>query len=660
MKRKLLVLALAITLVVLAVSGSEWDNYVFIESSRMLCMGVDPYKYFDSVRAYIPSLGPMSIAYSPLMLLLWSPLICTLVKLGLQYPSLPYLWAVKAVPAMFSFLSVLILKKFYKKSAVVALLPIVIVAIYLHGMFDSVTAFFLLLTTALLRKNKDCLAGFSYGLAIASKQHALLALLPLTAFYLRKKSLSKLAKFTFFTLLSMMLVIVLFGALIGNVSEGFKDVIEVMTFHLERPPNGLGFGGFSVISFYSDAMNGYSGNIISATVFRGKASTLHGPITEASLPFLLPSIVLASLIEELEVAIALSYSSYILFSYVGALQHLAVPAFFVPFMSKKGRKLFIVSTSLYALSHVLAFWSIYPIIFEPLFLKIFDLSEIKLSRITDIVLPSWDVALRLFGMVLTSIALVTLILFVAVEFSRRLNFPLVKVLIPLAYVLELIILAIALSSLSFAPEHVILKGENLVAVYAWENIEYPGYRFGDYLTTPEAVPRLGYYSLVLPLAEKLASKFKQENVEALVVAKIDTLRSYQATDLVGALIRKGVKWAWLVILSKNDSYYLEGLTSAPLYQIGELFFIISHNIPLKGYATLPPVLEALNVTLIKLPPIEYPYPLCNDKPLVYLLPLGLDKATIIKVEKVATRYGLCVKVIKRVNVWNANLRALST
>lgn len=656
------VAALVIALIAFLIAGSEWDVYVFIESTRMLCNGIDPYTRFHSIGAYIPSLGPMWIAYPPLVLLLWYPGICTLEMLKVPL-SWPYLWAVKYIPALFALLSAYVLKKYYNKSYAVYLLPVVIVAVYLHGMFDSVTAFFLLLSTALLRKRKYALAGLSYGLALASKQHAILATFAF-AIYLLKKGLRRTITFALTSIIGFVLVIVAYGLLVGNLAETIKDVMEVLLFHLNRPPNGLGFGGFSVISIYSDALNEYSGNIISALVFRGNASVLHGPVTRASIPFLITSILLVSVLFDLEVAILMSYAVYILFSYVGALQHLVVPAMFVPFLDKKERKLFITSTTLYSLSHVLAFWAIFPIIFEPLFLKQFGLSEALISRTADAIFPYWDVILRLSGLVLTSTALVTLIIFIAYMFNKATDKSYAFALVPIMYILELSLLAIMLSQLKVNlnfPEH--FTGTKPVLVYAWENIEYPGYRFGDYLTTPYAIPKYGYYSMVKPLAMKLSEMAKKKNYEVLVVAREDLIRSYQVTDLISALEINGVKWAWAIPIARNDKKYTEGISGAPLNEIERLLSMVRHNIPLKGYATLPPLLNILNVTLIKLPPLDAYYPKCGGKPVVYVIPIGkLDGKTLNRITELAQKYGLCIKEInvKNIILWNVKPSALST
>ena len=664
MKRWVKVALIVTAIAVFLISGSDWDCYVFIESTRMLCKGTDPYMYFDSVRAYIPSLGPMWIAYPPLVLMLWYPGVCILKMLSVPL-SLPYLWAVKYVPALFVLLSAYVLRKYYNKTYAIYLLPIVIVAIYLHGMFDSITAFFLLLSTAMLRERKIGKAGLSYGLAVAAKQHALLAIPAFIVYLLRRKHRwKKTLIFLSASILSFALVILTYGLFVG-IKRSINDFIEVMLFHLNRPPNGLGFGGFSVISLYSDALNGYSGNIISALVFKGSASVMHGPITVASAPFLLVSIIMSSILFDLEEAILMSYVVYILFSYVGALQHLVVPSIFVPFLSKRERRVFIASTTLYSISHVLAFWDMFPIIFEPLFLKYFNLSEIYISRVMDLTTPYWDVALKTSGMVLTAFGLILLILFAMYEFRKAFNRSFIASIIPIMYVLELAILAIMLSQLKVLmkfPSNFV--GHNPVLVYTWENIEYPGYKFGDYLTTPYAIPKYGYFSMVKPLAMKLANEMKKGNYMVLVAARMDLLRSYQVTDLLGALELKGVKWAWAVILSRGNKDYINGIASAPLNEIRYLFFMIKHNIPLRGYASLPPVLRILNETLIKLPPLSAYYPRCeNGKPLVYVIPIGsLSNSTLSNVAKLGDRYGLCIKEIsiKAVKLWNVKPLALST
>ncbi len=656
------IVALALALVSFLIAGSEWDIYVFVESTRMLCNGIDPYTRFHSIGAFIPSLGPMWIAYPPLILMLWYPGICVLKAFRVPL-SWPYLWAVKYVPALFAVLSAYVLKKYYNKTYAVYLLPVVIVAVFLHGMFDSVTAFFLLLSAALLRNRKYALAGLSYGLAIASKQHALLAAFAF-AVYLFKRGLKRTLVFTLTTIIGFLLVMIAYGLLVGNLLETIKDVIEVMLFHLNRPPNGLGFGGFSVISLYTDTLNGYSGNIISALVFRGNASVLHGPITKVSVPFLIVSVLMVSVLFDLEVAILMSYVVYILFSYVGALQHLVVPAVFVPFLNKKERKLFIASTTLYSLSHALAFWDIFPIIFEPLFLKQFNLSEILISRIADTVFPYWDVVLKLSGLVFTSTALLIFIIFAMHMFKKATGKSSASALVPVMYILELSLLAIMLSQLKVNlnfPMH--FTGTKPVLVYTWENIEYPGYRFGDYLTTPYAVAKYGYYSMVKPLAMELAKEAKQKNYEVLVVAREDLIRSYQVTDLISALEIEGVRWAWAIPISKDNEKYIEGITGAPLNEIGRLLSMVRHNVPLKGYATLPPLLNILNTTLIKLPPLNAYYPKCRGKPVVYIIPIGkLDANTLGQMARLGQKYGLCIKEmnVKNVMLWNVRPSALST
>ena len=640
MRRTVVALAI-ISATLFAVSASAWDTYVFIDSSLLLCKGKDPYAFSHWVGAYIPGLGPMWIAYPPLMLFFWTPLICAL-KLASVSLSLPYLWAIKLPSVIALALSAYVAEKIKKGSWVYVLFnPISIAAIFAHGMFDSVTALFLLLSIYFTILNRAGLSGLNYGLALASKQHALIAL---PAFLVAWKKRNEPWKFVASAIVAFTLVVLAYGSLVG-LRNAMDDVMSVFLFHAERPPNALGFGGFAVLSLYGDAFGNYAGNLADATLMHGTATTLHSVVLTASVPAAI-MILIVSFLFELPTAVFLSYTVYILLFYVGALQHMVVPAslLYIAIDDKKIKKMFTVSYLAYASSHLLAFWDIFPMLVSPLALKPFDSWLSMEARLFDVAFPYWDLLLKGMGIVLTLIGLVTLLLTTAKymdSVKRRLG----NLLLAL-YLLEIALLLVLLKGYASASFTSAAKGSELCGIYPWENLEFPGRKFGDFMSSYALPPKEGYFSLVLPITERIARLAKSSNVEVVVIPRIDLIRSYELSDLLSSLIKHGVKWVWGVVISDKIDYYLKGLSSAPPSELSRLAAMIKANTPIKGYFKLGGILGILNSTLIRIQPPVYPYPVLSGKPLVIIIPYEASNTTLAEAIGVFKQAGFVPEVMK--------------
>jgi len=640
MKRTVVALTV-ISAILFAVSASAWDTYVFIDSSLLLCEGKDPYAFSHWVGAYIPGLGPMWIAYPPLMLFFWTPLICALKLAGVGL-SLPYLWAVKIPSVIALVLSAYVAERIKKGSWIYVLFnPISIAAIFAHGMFDSVTAFFLLLSIYFTMSNRAELSGLSYGLALASKQHALIAL---PAFLVAWKRKNKPWRFVAFAILAFVFVILAYGSLVG-LKNAIDDVMNVFLFHAERPPNALGFGGFAVLSLYGDAFGNYAGNLADATLMHGTATTLHSVVLTASVPAAV-MILLAAFLFELPVAVFLSYTIYILLFYVGALQHMVVPAslLYISLSDKKIKKVFTLSYLAYASSHLLAFWDIFPIFISPLALKPFGSWLSMESRLLDILFPYWDLFLKGIGIVLTTTGLITLLLATTKymnSIKRRLGY-----LLLILYLSEILLLLVLLKGYASAISVNAARGSELCGIYPWENLEFPGKKFGDFMSPYAIPPKEGYFSMVLPITERIAQQAKSNNVEVVVIPRVDLIRSYELSDLLSSLIKHRVKWVWGVVISDRLDYYLEGLSSAPPSEVSRLAAMIKANTPLRGYFKLGGILGILNTTLMRVKSPVYPYPTLNGKPLVIIIPYEVSNKTLAKAVAIFKRAGFSPEVLK--------------
>jgi len=625
------------------IAGSAWDTYVFVESSLIFCNGEDPYSYSNWPGAYIPGLGPMWIAYPPLVLFFWAPLVCSL-KL-LQVPlSAPYLWAIK-LPSVLSlvFAAYLINRIESGVGLRAALGAIPLAAIFAHGMFDSITALFLLLSLHYYAAGNSWRSGLSYGLALASKQHALLAL---PALLLAWKKRGSLTGFVLSSVLGFALVLLAYGSVVG-FDVAVKDALSVFLFHADRPPNGLGFGGFAVLGFYGDAFGGYAGNLADATLLHGSAVSLHSVVVSASVPAAI-LILIASLVLDPLKAVFYAYLMYILLSYVGAIQHMVVPALLLP-LAVKDRKLaslFGLSFAAYALAHLLAFWDIFPMVVSPLFLKQFGLWLGYLARLFDLYLPSWDLALKAAGVAFTTLGLVTLLFATSKGLENERRF-LGKALV-LLYIIEMFLLIFMLRDYAQTVPVKEAFGEQPCAVISWENLEYPGRRMGDFLSPYAVPPEHGYFSLVMPIANEIASKARELNLEIIVIGRLDLLRSYEVSDLLSALIAHKVRWAWGVILG-NESSYLDGVASAPTNSLDRLATMLKSNTP--NYFRLGGVLGVLNATMMNIPPPQYPYPTIDGKPIVFVIPYGAPQELVKHAVKILEQSGYHA-IISNVTVAN--------
>ncbi len=654
--KKLVLLAALLSAILFITAGSAWDTYVFVQSTLYLCKGMDPYEFSHSVRAFIPGLGPMWIAYPPAMLFVWSLFVCPLAKLGVPLGPL-YLWAVKAPSVLALVLAAYIAEKFKKGTWYWVLFnPISISAIIAHGMFDSLTALLLLIAVYEIEKKRDLIgSGLSLGLSIAVKQHALLALPAFAYHLLRKHTKREMFLFGAFAFLGFLIPLMLYAALFGT--KALSDTLSVFIFHAERPPNALGFGGFAVISLYGDALGGYGGNLADATLLHGTAVSLHSVVTLASLPAI--AFILLSASFDLPLAISLAYISYILLFYVGALQHMVVPAVLLPITlnNKKLLKAFNVSFLFYSVSHLVAFWDIFPMLTAPLFLRPFNLWLGYLSRVADAFVPGWDLALKVLGIIFTSLGLLVLLYSTSVTFSLKKR--LLAFLLPLSYVLELLVLALMLKSYAVPSLPHVAYGTKLCGVIPWENLEYPGEKFGDFISPYAVPPKEGYYSLVLPIANEIARAARVHDLEILVAARLDLIRAYETSDLLSALISHKVKWAWLVIVGSEEDY-LQGIASAPPSSFNALAKAIKANIPMRGYFELSGILGFLNATLLRLPEPVYPYPTSKGKPVVYVIVLNdVPREYITNVIKALKEEKLEPIILKNVALVNVKLSALS-
>ncbi|ABU81894.1 hypothetical protein [Ignicoccus hospitalis] len=642
----------ALAIIAFAISGNAWDTFVFIKSAILVCEGQDAYSYSEWVGARLPGIGPMWIAYPPLPILLWLPPVCALRALNVPL-SLPYLWAIKLPSVLALITSALVAEKVRRGSwKYVIFNPVSLSAVFLHGMFDSITALFVLLSILLVISNKTVVGGLSYGLALTSKQHSLILLPSLAFSFLKKKDVVSLGKFVIGAFVSFASVILLYGFLTGEGTSSLRDLIAVTVFHANRPPNALGFGGFPEVSLYTDVLGGYSGNLANAVLMHGSAVTLHSVITPVSALYV-PMLLAVSYLFELPTAAFLAYVTYIQLTYVGALQHLVVPATLLPIVlnDKKFVKYFTLSFLLYSLAHVIAFWDIFPMIFSPLFLASFDLWLSKLSRISDVVLPGWDMAFKLSGSLLTVAGLLVLLYatFRLLELKRRA----LGVAFIATYLIEMTILILMLKWYASSSELPAAKlGERLCAVYPWENVEFPGERLGDYLFTKSVPPKEGYFSLVKPITDEVAESAAKGGFRVLVIARLDSLRSYEVSDLLASLTLGGVEWAWGVVVSDEDKYYIDGVASAPLKDVGRLAEIIRRNVPLKGYFELGGILGFLNQTIMKIEVHEYEYPTVDGKPIVYVIPEDASPSSIKEVVRELSEKGLAPVVVTNVEFAN--------
>ncbi len=631
-------LALASLIALAAISGLSWDVYVFIESTRLFLHGIDPYKLSNEPLAYSPGLGPMWIAYPPLPIFLWAvfeiPLVLAKVPLSAWY-----VLAIK-MPSILSLIgSTYVVKKMGGNWKWVLFNPISIVAIFIHGMFDSIVAFFLLVTIYFLIKENDSLkGGLAYGLALATKQHALLAIPPLMGYFYKKKDYKGFVAFVLGSVFLFTIVTLIYSSMF-NFTD-INDLLKtIFMFHAKRPPNGLGFGGFAVINFYGDTFSYFTGNTAVGLYMRGTTVALSSVVDKAGLPFLIAFFATAfmGLIE----GIFIVYLSYILLSYVGAVQHLVVPAVIagIALNNEKDilKKLFFTSLFFYATEHLLAFWDFFPMIVEPLFLKSFGLWSGLLSRVFDVYTPAWDVFLRTYGIVGTSIALITLLTFVTLYYSEKLRREAIF-LIPSLYILEIILLGLLMNTLTISSptSQEIIHAKKWCLLVPWENLEYPGHKFGDYLSS-FAVPLYGYYSFVMPIAKKLVSSVEHRCNLALLV-RLDLFRGYQYTDLIAEIMKKGLTYAWVIVLSNNTSY-INGIASSPTVQLNRTFHIVVRNIPLAGYFKMGGVMGFMNNFFHFIKPKVYKgYLTEHGKPIIFVI--GKPSKSLLDLAK---RYNIVLK-----------------
>ncbi|ALU12790.1 hypothetical protein EYM_07590 [Ignicoccus islandicus DSM 13165] len=613
--------ALLTLLIALAsISGQAWDDYVFIESARLLLQGKDPYAYSDSIKAYVVGLGPMWVTYPPLPLLLWalsiSPLV--LLKVPLSYLYLLFIKLPSIVSILFS---ITIAKRMNANWKILLLNPIVITSIFIHGMFDSIVAFFLLLALYFLISGKVEYGGIAYGLALSTKQHAILALLPILFYIYRKfESLRMILRFGLMALGTFVLIILLYSSIFGfsNLEALFRSIF---LFHSHRPPNSLGFGGFAVLNFYSDALSGFTGNTAVA-LSMGSVVELYKVIDKASLLFIPSYLILSIIIRDPFEGVLLAYLVYILLSYVGAVQHLVVPAVLYTFayqsspLLRRYSKLLMYAFILYSIQHILSFWDLFPMVVNPLFLKSFGLWLAKVSRIIDYVFEYWDVVLRIIGSISLSLAFISLVSFIVMYFKDHRRYA--SYLVIGSYILELIILIALAPSLTHHNEmngNEIVEAKGWCLIVPWENMEYPGQMYGDYMSK-FAVPIYGYYSFSKPIADKLVHELKGKcNIG--ILARLDLFRGYEYTDLISSLIQNKVKYAW--VLSPNN--YIDGVGSTSPNSFKRLLEVIRVNTPVNGYFKLGGILDILNETLGLFKDITYydGYYKYNGKPLLLIL-----------------------------------------
>ncbi len=598
MRQKKLTTAIALfSLLLLAlVSGQSWDNYVFIESARMLIHGKDPYAYANSVKAYAIGLGPMWVTYPPLPLILWSLSLLPLVLLKVPLSAF-YVLFVKLPSIMAVALSALIIRKMGYDWKWVVFNPIVVTSIFIHGMFDSIVAFLLLLTLYLIEENKLNLSALAYGLALSTKQHSVLALFPIALYLYRKsKSIKEVVAFVLISLTTFGMIVLTY-----SIRFGLKDlpalINSIFLFHSHRPPNSLGFGGFAVLNFYSDALSNFSGNTAVA-LSMGSTVNLYKIVDRASLLFIPAYIILNLVMTNPFEGILLSYIVYILLSYVGAIQHLVIPAIFASVILSKSElkkrtiRLLLLSFTLYSIQHILSFWDLFPMVLNPLFLKSYGLWLGKLSRIADHYVPSWDIVLRAIGVSSLIVALLSLISFVIIYMKDK-GKPKIGYLIVAFYILEILILVALAQTLrpnsgSLQVSDGIIKSDKWCLVVPWENMEYPGYKFGDFLSK-YAIPIYGYYSFIKPLAEKFVEKIKGR-CNIAILARLDLFRSYEYVDLLSAIVSNRVEYAWVISINN----YVAGTGSSARNCFERLMSVVRTNVPLSGYFELGGVLGLLN------------------------------------------------------------------
>ncbi|UXD22910.1 hypothetical protein IPA_09540 [Ignicoccus pacificus DSM 13166] len=620
---KKIVLGLTLLLILAIMGGSAWDTYVFIESTRLFVKGIDPYVFYNDVRAYLPGLGPMWLTYPPLPLFLWAPFIAPLVYLKIPLSWL-YTLAVK-IPSIIALLaSVYMIKKKNGKWVWVLFNPIAIATIFIHGMFDVIVAFFLLFSLLNIDERKE-LSAISFGLALATKQHAVLAAPAFLAYFLKKKDFKNMIKFFLIAALAFAMVILAFEAIFG-----FNDISyllkSVFLFHTKRPPNGLGFGGFAVMNFYADAFDHYAGNTAVALYMGGHASVLSKIVDKIAL-LMIPAVLLALKLDPLT-ATFLIYLDYIALSYVGAIQHMVVPmvlAGLVLAKDDKLRKILLYSFTLYAIEHVLVFWDFFPMFLSPLFLKQFGMWMAYISRLSDTFFPYWAMLLRAFGVVVTSAALALLLIFLTLYYKEKFAFRFSGLIIPTLYVLEILLLAIFMSGVTgHVAVHHPSQAKGWCLLVPWENSEYPGYRMGDYLS-PFAIPTpLGYYSYVYPVAEKVIKDLKGR-CNIAILAREDLFRAYQYVDLLSVIMKYNMTYAWVITSNKN---YLEGLGSGP-YQT--LIPTILSNIPYKKMFRMGGIMGFMNLTFNFLPPISYQgYYKVHNRPVIFVWNINPNDLITIK------------------------------
>ncbi len=628
--RRTVALAIVIAIALSILSAQSWDTYVFIQSAIDFIHGIDPYTTARSgaAKTLIQGMGPMWYVYPPLPILLWSLLILPLTLLSLPLSPLYYL-AIKLPQILSTFL----LSKWNEERKWYILLgPLTLAVTYIHGMFDAVAALLLFLTYMYLKKDTG-ISGFIYGFALMTKQHTILALPAISGYLIKNKGFKELLKFLVMTSLSSILVISIFYA-VGGSLDGMMKI--VLGFHFKRPPNALVLGGFGLLSVYTDTLSWSTGGTFVGLAL-GNASKFYRYIDVVVIPSIIIYILIFFFVKDPLLGIIASYLTFILLGHVGAVQHLLVPALLLAFVEdKKIFKLTLCLTSLLAIQHILAFWIDVPMLFSPAVTIHFGMGLTTLARIFDTLFWPWHLILRVVGaaLIITSLPLQFLLLSETLSKGLHLNKRPLLLLIIFLYIIELGIL-VKMGTLIHYVKPPSIRGGIEYALYPWVNLDYPGLRMGDYVSASKAP--FGYYTLVNPIAKKLI----MSNSTILLVARLHAFVNYAYIDVLNIIRERGDKFAWLVVLPKSSSDYIEGKASIPSVSYLDLLMkYIRMNTPVKGWFKLGGVVGLINQTLLHWPSLNYPgYVTCNGKPALFVYGNLTEK-----VLKVMEKYGFCVKV----------------
>ena len=643
--RRLLVLALIVAISLALLSAQSWDAYVFIQSAIDFIRGIDPYKVAMSgePKTLIQGMGPMWYVYPPLPILLWSLLVFPLTLVSLPISPIYYL-AVKLPQIVSTF----ILSKWSgKRKWYILLGPLTLAVTYIHGMFDALVALLIFLTYVYLERDSG-LSGFIYGFALMTKQHAILALPPISGYLIKNKGVKEFIKFITMSALASLLVISVFYAVGGSLNDMVKIVLG---FHFKRPPNALVLGGFGLLSVYTDALSWSTGGTFVGLAL-GNASKFYNYIDVIIIPSIVVYILIFLFVKDPLLGIISSYLTFILLGHVGAVQHLLVPALLLAFVEdKRIFKLTLYLTTLLAIQHVAAFWVDAPMLVSPAVSINFGFSLTTLARTLDVLFWPWHIILRVIGTVLLLASLPLQFALLSETLSKSLGKDkrLLLALMLFLYAIELAIL-VKMGTLIHYTKLPSIRGGTEYALYPWVNLDYPGLRMGDYINAFKAP--YGYFTLVNPVAERLI----KANSTVLLVARLHAFVNYAYIDILNTIREKGDKFAWLIVLPNSTRDYITGKASIPsLSYLDLLLNYVKANTPVKGWFKLGGIIGLINQTLLHWPPLSYPgYVTCDGRPALFIY--GKASATIIKTVE---RYGFCVKAWKGpfVDYWFYNLGA---